>query len=225
MVSLYRAFPFWNSLSELQQAKVLDDTIIREYEAGEYLEKQPGLYVVSDGSITAYGTHEDGRRRVVFMAGWLQSLLLTPTFLADFTASSLDLHIQEPSEICFIPYSAWNETEQEVPEAYEFSKEVLSRQMNAMFFSICLRMEKDISKRVAMVLLRLYERLSEGDTIRISHEALAEIAGVAREVVTRNVAILKEKGLVETGRGKIRLTDLQQLKIYAGGGSYDSTEG
>ena len=226
MVSLYRAFPFWDSLSELQQSKVLDYTIIREYEAGEYLEKQPGLYVVNDGSIIVYSAHESGRRRVVFTVGWTQCMLLTPAFLADVsTTAALELYIREASEICYIPYPSWNELESELREANEFSMELLSRQMNAMLFSINMRMEKDISKRLAMVLLRLYERLSEGNTIRTSHEELAEIAGVAREVVTRNVAILKEKGLVETGREKIRILHPEKMEEYAGVVGYNSTEG
>ena len=226
MISLYRAFPFWNSLSELQQAKVLDYIIIREYEAGVYLEKQPGLYVVNDGSIIAYSAHESGRRRVIFIAGWMQTVLLTPTFLADTsTTDALELYVRESSEICFIPYAGWNELEQELPGAYAFAKEILSRQMNAMLFSINTHMEKDISRRLAMVLVRLYGQLKEGNTIRISHEELAEIVGVAREVVTRNVAILKDKGFVETGREKIRVTDFELLSEYAGGVGLDDTEG
>ncbi|MBR5969993.1 MAG: Crp/Fnr family transcriptional regulator [Lachnospiraceae bacterium] len=190
------------------------------------MEKQPGLYVVNDGSILAYSAHESGRRRVIFIAGWMQALLLTPTFLADVTTvDTLELYVRESSEICFIPYAGWNELEQELPGAYAFTKDILSRQMNAMLFSINARMEKDISRRLAMVLLRLYGKLKEGNTIRISHEELAEIVGVAREVVTRNVAVLKEKGFVETGREKIRVTDLEQLTEYAGGVIANDTEG
>jgi CRP/FNR family transcriptional regulator len=51
--------------------------------------------------------------------------------------------------------------------------------------------------------------------IRCTHEAIAVELGTAREVVSRLLGELKNKGAVKLGRGKIEVTDLAQLKILS----------
>ena len=226
MISLNQAFPFWSSLTELQQDGIRDSAIIREYAANEVIRKSAGLYMVNDGSIVAYSSHESGRRREAFSAHWLESMLLTPEFLRDSSAEFLSIVARESSEICFIPFDAWYRLEEVCPEAREFSLNLLSRQMSSLTFVLYARMEQNISKRIGLFLLRHFEKgkLQEGNTIHISHEALAEQIGTTREVVTRNISVLKEKGLVETGREKLRIVDTERLRLYANEESDDKQE-
>ncbi|MBR0165194.1 MAG: Crp/Fnr family transcriptional regulator [Lachnospiraceae bacterium] len=217
MAAIHQAFPFWNALTELQQAAMLDYTIIRHCAPGESLKKRAGLYIVGDGSIALYSSHESGRRRVVFSAHWMECLLLTPAFLADSSTLSLELFAREVSEIWFIPYEEWQEAEEWLPEIRDYTVELMSSQMSSLIFGVSARMEKNISKRLALFLHRFYERsrAHNGDTLHISHEELAEQVGTTREAVTRNVNILKDAGLVQTGRGKIRIIDPDALQAYA----------
>ncbi|MBO4235510.1 MAG: Crp/Fnr family transcriptional regulator [Firmicutes bacterium] len=217
MISLNEAFPFWNSLTELEQEEVLDNITIRQYRTGETIKKQAGLYLVSDGYIMVYSNHENGRRRVVFSAQWLDSILFTPTFLKDSNSTYLELISRESSEVCFINYDAWRRFEIKRPEVVDFSRKVLSEQMSALTFVLYAKMEKDLSKRLALFLLRHFEKNKEnnGSIIRISHEELADLIGSTREVITRNISVLKSEGLIETGRGKIRIIDENKLREYA----------
>ena len=216
MISLNQAFPFWDNLNELLQAEVLDNTVIREYAAGSVIKNRAGLYMVNDGSIVAYINHENGRRREAFAAHWMECMLLTPKFLADKNTDYLEIVSRENSEICFIPYDAWYRMESICPPVREFSVDLLSNQMSSMAFVFYARMEQNISKRIALFLLRTFDHGKDktGNTIRISHEVLAEQIGTTREVVTRNVSILKDEGLVETGREKIRILDPERLREY-----------
>ena len=226
MVSLSQAFPFWNALSELQQEEILNYTIVRQYEAGEFLEMRAGLYVIGDGGAVAYSSHESGRRRVAFVAQWMESMLLTPQFLRESSRFSLELYAREASEIWFIPYDDWHHVEEWHQEIREFSTALLSGQMSSLTFGLYAQMEKDISKRLALFLLRFYEkdRQHTGTTVRISHEELAEQIGTTREAVTRNVNVLKNAGFVQTGRGKIRILDPEGLQTYANMQSKDEAE-
>lgn len=227
MIALHRAFSFWNSLTELQQAGLLDHTIIRHCAAGAYLEMRAGLYVVGDGAIVAYSSHESGRRRVAFSAQWMESVLLTPRFLADVTTFSLELFSKEIGEIWFIPYDEWHIIEEWRPEIKDFSISLLSAQMSHLTFGLYAQMEKNISKRLALYLNRFYEKdkAANGDVVYLSHEELAEQTGTTREAVTRNLNILKDAGLIQTGRSKIRILDPQALKTYANLQSNKKAEG
>ncbi|MBR0173185.1 MAG: Crp/Fnr family transcriptional regulator [Lachnospiraceae bacterium] len=204
-------------MSDLQQEAFLDYTIVRPYEAGMPLEIRPGMYVIGDGGAIAYASHESGRRRVAFYVRWMEAVILTPSFLAGSTAGYLELYAKEASEIWFIPYDDWRNLEQMHQDIRNYTSDLMSSQMSSLLFGIYAQTEKNISKRAALILYRIYEksRQSTGDTVMISHEELAELTGTTREAVTRNVNVLKDAGLVQTGRGKIRILDAQGLQEYA----------
>ena len=213
MISYNEGFPFWDSLSEMQQSEILDYTVIRQYSAGERLDYSPGMYLVNDGSIVAYSSHESGRRRMVLSAGAMEAMFLTPSFLADCRVISLELVVRVNSEVHFIPYERWRKIQEISPAIREFAVDILSIQMSSLAFTLYARMEKDVSKRLSMFLLRTCKRT--GDVvIRTSHEELAEQLGTTREAITRNISILKEGGLVETGRNKIRIVNPESLREY-----------
>ena len=213
MISYNEGFPFWDSLSEMQQSEILDHTVIRQYNAGERLDYSPGMYLVNDGSIVAYSSHESGRRRMVLSAGTMEAMFLTPSFLADCRVISLELVVRVNSEVHFIPYERWRKIQEMSPSIREFAVDILSIQMSSLAFTLYARMEKDVSKRLSMFLLRTYKRTTDV-VIRTSHEELAEQLGTTREAITRNISILKEGGLVETGRNKIRIVNPESLREY-----------
>jgi hypothetical protein len=55
-------------------------------------------------------------------------------------------------------------------------------------------------------------------TVRMSQEELAHTLGVSREIVSRQLAMWREAGVVEIGRGWITVHDIKALdRIVAGG--------
>jgi CRP-like cAMP-binding protein len=51
--------------------------------------------------------------------------------------------------------------------------------------------------------------------VRISQEQLAEMAGATREAVNRQLARLRELGVIETGRGRVRILRPATLRKIA----------
>ena len=66
------------------------------------------------------------------------------------------------------------------------------------------------------LILWLLEKTNDKNTaILCTHEEIAVELGTAREVVSRLLGELKNKGLVTLGRGKIKVIDPAQLKLLA----------
>lgn len=65
-----------------------------------------------------------------------------------------------------------------------------------------------IDSRIATALL---SRKDDPAGIRITHDALAEEVGTAREVVSRHLKKLESRGLIELERGKLILKNSQEL--------------
>ena len=66
-----------------------------------------------------------------------------------------------------------------------------------------------------LVLWLLEKTKDKTTSILCTHEEIAVELGTAREVVSRLLADLKNKGILTLGRGKIKIIDLEQLKNLA----------
>jgi CRP-like cAMP-binding protein len=78
----------------------------------------------------------------------------------------------------------------------------------------------DVSRRVAAVLVRLAEEhgrtVPEGVVIdALSQEDIAAQIGAARRTVARALRLLRERGIVETGRRRFLIRELRVLRAFA----------
>ena len=78
----------------------------------------------------------------------------------------------------------------------------------------------DVSRRVAAVLVRLAEErgrtVPEGVVVdALSQEDIAAQIGAARRTVARALRVLRERGIVETGRRRFLIRELRVLRAFA----------
>ncbi|WP_410644439.1 Crp/Fnr family transcriptional regulator [Amycolatopsis sp. lyj-346] len=78
----------------------------------------------------------------------------------------------------------------------------------------------DVSRRVAVVLVRLAEErgrtVPEGVVVdALSQEDIAAQIGAARRTVARALRVLRERGIVETGRRRFLIRELRVLRAFA----------
>jgi len=76
-------------------------------------------------------------------------------------------------------------------------------------------MWKSMDKRLAAFLLEEM-RLEDTDTLKITHEKIANHMGTAREVITRMLRYFQSEGMVKMTRGTITVTDENALTKLAG---------
>lgn len=209
-----QGFPFWGSLSELEQERIRNYTVIRQFNPGEYQDLTAGYYWVYDGDIALLSCHSSGKRRTILEARECETMFLTVPFLRDIAPINPELCARKASEVWFIPRDHWYELLESVEKLKWFTIELLSDQMAAMAIGMGARVEKDISLRLAIYLLRLCN-LRRTTSISVSHEEIAEALGTTREAITRNISVLKDSGLVITGRNRISVADMDALRRFS----------
>ena len=104
--------------------------------------------------------------------------------------------------------------------------------------SLCLRLRHvtelladlaflDLLTRLAKRLCQLadvaHPSLAQGAEIRVSQEALAEMVGATREAVNKQLARLREMGVIETGRGHVKILKPERLSALAFGNATEVT--
>lgn len=213
MILWEAVFPFWDSLTDLQQTEILDSIVIRHYDEGERIKKRQGLYVVSEGGILVYVTHGSGRKRVLLTGKRLDVILLTKEFLNASDDIFLEVRANKDSEIYYIPSEELERIMEESKDVRRFIIDTLSKHLLALSTTLYDGLE-NIATQLAMFLLRATSENGGSTSIEISHEELAERLGTTREVITRNLRILKNIGLVETGRNRITNIDVEGINEF-----------
>ena len=104
--------------------------------------------------------------------------------------------------------------------------------------SLCLRLRQITELLADMAFLDLLSRLAKrlcqladispgsavgAAEVRVSQEELAEMVGATREAVNKQLARLREKGLIETGRAHVRILRPEQLRAIAFGDAAEFT--
>ncbi|MET0295696.1 MAG: Crp/Fnr family transcriptional regulator [Phenylobacterium sp.] len=81
--------------------------------------------------------------------------------------------------------------------------------------SIACQAYHRLEPRLARWLLECWERGELGDELQLTQEFLAVMLGVQRTSVTAALASLEQRGVLRTGRARIRLTDTEGLERAA----------
>lgn len=101
--------------------------------------------------------------------------------------------------------------------------------------SLCLRLRQITELLADMAFLDLLSRLAKrlcqlADIslglpveVRVSQEELAEMVGATREAVNKQLARLREKGLIETGRAHVKILRPEALRAIAFGNAAEFT--
>ena len=101
----------------------------------------------------------------------------------------------------------------------EFTRAVLerlsqrAREMDQVYAESVLR---PVRGRIVASLLRLYRpEEPEGQTLRITHQEVANLAGSTRETTTSVLHGLREAGVVEIANRRVTVLDVEALRLLA----------
>ena len=92
-----------------------------------------------------------------------------------------------------------------------YTNELMATRFSDVMWLIEQIMWKSLDKRVAAFLLE-ESAIEDSDTLKITHEAVANHLGSHREVITRMLKYFQNEGMVKLSRGTIELTDKTKLE-------------
>ncbi|MBY6068722.1 Crp/Fnr family transcriptional regulator [Leisingera aquaemixtae] len=172
----------------------------------------PGFVRLTSGSIKVTLTAANGREVVLYRVGPGDVCLQTFACLTDGRSYAAEGVAETALEGEIIPHPAFR---QSMSEDGAFRSEVLTAV--ARRFADYEQLVEDVAltgfdARLARVLLRL---AGEGGSLRITHDALAAETASGRAFVTRRLREFARMGLVETGRGQLRILDRRGLEQIA----------
>jgi CRP-like cAMP-binding protein len=216
---LFRLHSFLAVLTEAETRELVKQAHIQRLSAGDVVFRKDdpgdGLYGVLEGRVVVTVESAEGKELILNMFG--PGEFFGEIALLDGKGRTATAVARDASRLVFLSRAAFlpflGQHHETAVRIIAFLCERLRRTTGLLEDSAFLSVATRLAKQLAAL-----AGASQGATVRLSQEELAQTLGVTREMVSRQLAIWREAGVVEIGRGWIKVRDGEALdRIVAGG--------
>ena len=206
--------PFWSSLTEQEQETLHRSALVRQYEKGAFVHSGDteclGMLFILSGEIHTYLLSEKGREVTLFRLYPGEICVLSASCVISQIAFDTQMTAGMDTEVLIIPANVIAALKEQNLHVRCFLYELATKRFSDVMWAMQQIMFKGLDRRLAEFLLAEAERTGS-DTIRMTHEQIAQHISSAREAVARMLKGFSEDGLVELRRGAITLRDKNRL--------------
>ena len=205
---------FWPSLTEQEQEKLRRSALVRRYEKGAFVHSGDteclGMLFVLSGEIRTYLLSEEGREVTLFRLYPGELCVLSASCVISQITFDTQMTAGMDTDVLIIPANVIAVLKEQNLYVRCFLYELATKRFSDVMWAMQQIMFKGLDRRLAEFLLAEAERTGS-DTIRMTHEQIAQHISSAREAVARMLKSFSEDGLVELRRGAITLRDTDGL--------------
>lgn len=179
-------------------------------------ESSTHLFIIREGQIKLTASNTDGRDQIIGLgtAGHVIGLDTVKDDIYTYTAETI-----APVIACRIRHKDMLQVLEQNPRVAMRIVEILNEELSQAKNLMRVLGQNGSVERVAMFILSLIPRRGEIPrelSLPLSREEMAEMVGLRIETVSRVMADLQRKKVIEAPRGTIRILDLKQLRSLAG---------
>ena len=214
-MELQSYFPIWEQLTPAQQERLKGSAISRTVKKGTVLHNGSadctGLLLVERGQLRAYILSDEGREITLYRLFDRDICLFSASCMMRSIQFEMMIEAEKDTALWIVPTEVYQSIMQESAPVSNFTNEIMATRFSEVMWLIEQIMWKSFDKRLAAFLLE--ESTLEGDnTLKLTHETIANHLGTAREVVTRMLRYFQTEGMVKLARGTVEITDGEKLR-------------
>ena len=218
MIPLQSFFPFWQSLAPSQQALLTARAAPRRSAAGEVLhwggDDCAGLFLVSSGRLRVYTLSQEGREITLYRLGEGDICLFSASCMIRNIQFDLYVAAETDTEYWVVPAEDYRGLMQQSAPLANYTSQIMAERFSNVMWLMEQVLWKRQDQRLAAFLLE-EKKMARSNTLRLTHEAIANHLGTAREVVTRMLRYFQEEGWIRLARGTVTMTDEKSLDRLA----------
>ena len=218
MPALNTWIPGWGQLTPAQQTRLSEAARPRAFSAGELIHNGDadcvGLLLVKSGRLRVFILSEDGREITLYRLLPGEICLFSASCMMPQIAFAVTVTAEAPSEVLVLPPDVYKAVMAESAPLANFTNELIAARFSDVMWLIEQILWKSFDRRLAAFLLA-EAKLEHSATLHLTHEAIANHIGTAREVVTRMLRYFQGEGWVKLARGTLQLTDEPSLRALA----------
>ena len=207
-------FPIWNKLSSDQKDLLLSTLITRTVKKGTVIHNGgidcTGLLLIKSGQLRAYILSDEGREITIYRLFDRDMCLFSASCMMRSIQFDITIETEKDTDLWIIPIEIYQNIMTESAPVANYTNELMASRFSDVMWLIEQIMWKSLDKRVAAFLLE-ESAIEDSDTLKITHEAIANHLGSHREVITRMLKFFQNEGMVKLSRGTIELADKSRL--------------
>ena len=211
-------FPIWDKMTANQQERLLSVTEFQKVKKGTVLhDGSPdclGMLLVRSGQLRAYLLSEEGREVTICRFFEMDICLFSASCVMPNMQFDIFIEAEKDTELWIIPACLYQNLMDESLAIANYSHNLITNHFSDVMWLMEQIMWKSFDKRLARFLIE--ETVLEGsDSLKITHEKIANHMGTAREVVTRMLRYFQGEGMVKLTRGSVDVVDGKRLEKLA----------
>ena len=208
-------FPIWNKLTPVQQDRIQGTLIDRNIKKGTVLHNGSidctGLFLVRSGQLRAYILSEEGREITIYRLFDRDMCLFSASCMMRSIQFEITIEAEKDSSVWVIPADVYKRIMEESAAVANYTNEIMASRFSDVMWLLEQIMWKSLDKRVAAFLLEEIS-IEDSETLKITHESIANHLGSHREVITRMLRYFQNEGMVRLSRGTIEVINTQKLE-------------
>ncbi len=211
-------FPIWDKLTENQRQRISAASEFRKVSKGTVLHNGSldclGLLLIRSGQLRAYILSDEGREITIYRLFERDICLFSASCVMPDIQFDIVIESEKDTELWIIPACLYKELMQESLAISNYSNQLMSAHFSDLMWLVEQIMWKSFDRRLAAFLLE-ESQLEDTDSLKITHEKIANHMGTAREVVTRMLRYFQNEGMVRLTRGTVDITDRKKLSALS----------
>ena len=217
-MTLANYFPIWSKLTADQQQRIESASEYVKFKSGTVIHNGSmdclGLLVIRTGQLRAYILSEEGREITITRLFEMDICLFSASCVMPNMQFEIIIEAEKDTELWVVPACLYKDLMDESLPVAVYSNGLITNHFSELMWLVEQIMWKSFDKRLAKFLLEECV-LEETDSLKITHEKIANHMGTAREVVTRMLRYFQSEGMVKLTRGTIELADEKKLQGLA----------
>jgi len=207
-------FPVWEQLAPSQRFHLEKNSVFKSVPKGTLIHggsaQCTGLLLVARGQLRAYILSEEGREITLYRLFDRDMCLFSASCIMNSIQFDLFVEAEKDTGFWIVSAEAYKSLMQESVLLANYTNELMATRFTEVMWLIDQILWKSLDKRLASFLLE--ESTIEGsDTLKTTHEIIANHLGSHREVITRMLRYFQQEGMVELARGTVKILDEEKL--------------
>ena len=207
-------FPVWNKLTDQQQNHLLSVVEFRKVAGGTVVHSGGsdclGMLIIAKGQLRAYILSDEGREITISRFFEMDCCLFSASCVMPNMQMDIIIEAEKDTQFWVVPACLYQNLIHESLPISNYSQNLIMNHYSELMWLMEQIMWKSFDKRLAAFLLEECA-LEETDSLKITHEKIANHMGTAREVVTRMLRYFQSEGMVRLTRGSVDIVDRKKL--------------
>lgn len=208
-------FPMWNKLTPKQQSLLSQSAQFRSVPKGTILHNGDkdcmGLILIHTGQLRAYILSDEGREVSLYRLFEMDICLFSASCMMRNIQFDMIIEAEKDTEFWVIPTNIYKNLMDESAALANYTNEIMGSRFSEVMWLIEQIMWKSFDQRLAAFLAEEMS-IENSQTLKITHEKIANHLGTAREVVTRMLRYFQDEGMIKLTRGTIEILDVKKLQ-------------